>query len=70
MFIYFDMRKSIGSLPVIFKVIEKWDDPVGNWFECNNCKREVFIPSYTRYGVGNYFVKYCPFCGKEIKMFK
>lgn len=55
-------------MTIILKTIDKYDDPVGNWYLCE-CGEEIFFPNRSRKwnGNGNYFPKYCPFCGKEIK---
>lgn len=47
---------------VIFKEHCFYDDPVGNWYKCDNCNEEVFIPS------GYPVYSYCPYCGEEIDL--
>jgi hypothetical protein len=58
-------------MKTIFRATDKFDDPVGTWFECDNCKNEVFVPRRpNKKPLGNYFINYCPFCGIEIKTFE
>lgn len=53
-------------MKVIFKIRDKFDDPVGHWWECSNCKNEVFIANSQTISANNKLIKFCPFCGKVI----
>jgi len=47
------------------KIVNAFDDPVGNWCECNNCNEMFFVPTFNPDGV-YYIIKYCPKCGTQV----
>lgn len=50
----------------IFNVIEKYDDPVGDWYKCIICESEIFRPEFNLQWKQTDVYKYCPYCGSEI----
>ena len=46
-------------------ITEKFDDPVGNWYLCSDCKVKVFSPALNNEG-NKCYLKWCPNCGSEV----
>ena len=48
---------------------DEFDDPVGHWYKCSECKEDVFMPLNKNHDDDVYCAKYCPICGKEIEYY-
>ena len=52
-----------------FNITDKFDDPVGNWWKCKVCENKIFIPIWNIDDTPYKQIKFCPFCGLNIKSF-
>ena len=52
----------------VMRIVEKFDDPVGNWWQCD-CGEKIFIPIFNIQGENVKQINYCPYCGEIITSF-
>jgi DNA-directed RNA polymerase subunit RPC12/RpoP len=52
---------------VTLKGLLKYDDPVGIWYECTGCKKDLFIPDWDLSSKETDVFKFCSYCGKEVE---
>lgn len=43
-----------------------YDDPVGTWYKCESCKKDLFIPDWDLSSKEADVFNFCPYCGKKI----
>ena len=52
---------------VELNVIMTHDDPVGFWYLCSGCNKDIFLPDFDTNSKETETYNFCPYCGGSIE---